>query len=397
MNSFSLITAQRRGRVEAVRGSRITLLTLVLAALAVLLSQPAHAQDLRQDSLRAKATDKLTLNFLIDGYYGYDFARREASQSRQPFYYNSNAHNTFSVNLAMLDAVYTGARVRGRVALGFGTYFEANYAAEPQGLRNLFETSVGVKLSASRDIWLDVGVLPSPYGYEGAISLDQLTYTRSLSAENSPYYLSGARLGFVLGEQWTLNLFVLNGWQNIVETNGSKSLGTQLQFKPKEGVLINWSTYAGDERTAAGANRFASNRYFSDLYAYWKASSRLELLALFDIGLQQYDADSVAEDNAVWTTANAIARYSLSDTWALGARIEYFSDPNGVIIGAQRAGLTGFTAYGGSLNLDYSPAANVRLRLEHRTLLSDGDQFADRAGNGTNLNHFITLSLSARF
>ncbi len=47
------------------------------------------------------------------------------------------------------------------------TYFEANYAAEPVGLRQLFEASVGLKLATTREIWLDAGVLLSPYGCEG--------------------------------------------------------------------------------------------------------------------------------------------------------------------------------------------------------------------------------------
>lgn len=377
---------------------RVAMAALVLSTL----SLPLAAQDVRQDSLRNAATNSVTLNFIVDGYYGYDFSR-VAPQDRQPFFYSANRHNEFTVNLAMFDALYSSERVRGRLAAGFGTYFEANYAAEPQGLRHLFEASVGIKLAATQDIWLDAGILPSPYGYEGAISLDQLTYTRSLSAENSPYYVSGAKLTFPLGRKATLAVFGLNGWQNIRETNRHKSLGTQLQVKPQDGVLLNWSTYIGNERTEdrlvdglPTPGNGLSTRWFSDLYAYWKASDRLELLALFDIGAQAF-TDSLNRDASAWYTANAIARYSLTDQLAIAGRLEMYSDQRGVIIASRAADTQRFTAYGGSLGLDYSPASNVRLRIEHRLLTAPSDQFTDRDGNPTDINHFVTASLSARF
>src|SRR5262249_5192558 len=146
----------------------------------------------------------------IDGYYRYDVGLNHPGQT--PYFFSSARHNNFSVNLALVDVKFSGERFRGRFAPAVGTYMEDNYAAEPQGFRNIFEASGGVRLCKRYDLWLDAGVLGSPYGYEGAISKEQISYTRSFSAENSPYYVTGARLTAALGSRASLALFAINGW-----------------------------------------------------------------------------------------------------------------------------------------------------------------------------------------
>ncbi|OQW43057.1 MAG: hypothetical protein A4S08_10190 [Proteobacteria bacterium SG_bin4] len=70
----------------------------------------------------------------------------------------------------------------------------ANYAAEPGILGNLYEGNVGLKLSGSNNLWLDIGVFPSHIGFESAVGKDNWTLTRSLVAENTPYFESGAKI-----------------------------------------------------------------------------------------------------------------------------------------------------------------------------------------------------------
>jgi acyl transferase domain-containing protein len=37
----------------------------------------------------------------------------------------------------------------------------------------------------------------------------------------------------------------------VISTDGAKALGTQLSFRPKPSVLLNWSTFVGSARTLA--------------------------------------------------------------------------------------------------------------------------------------------------
>ncbi len=349
----------------------------------------ALAQDVREDSLRDKATAGLTLNVLLDLYYAADYGARDGG-NRQPFVVNHARQNAFAVNVAGLDAAYTGARLRGRVTLGVGTYFDDNYAAEPAGLRMLYEASAGIRLHRTRAVWLDLGVLPSPYGYEGALAIDQPTLTRSLSAEQVPYYLTGARLSLPLGPRWELRLWLVNGWQVIAETDGAKALGTQLSFRPKPTVLLNWSTFVGSARTPLRPE--LGLRVYHDLYAHWRVHNRLELLGLVDVGVQ-----SVAGQRTpwVWGVTNAIARWALGprlgEGWALSGRVEAFSDPGQVVVTTAAPLRVG----GASLGVEYAPMAGLLLRLEHRSLWAVAPVLADPAAPRAQ-SHGLAVAIQAR-
>src|SRR6476620_9199769 len=160
---------------------------LVITTIAFISITHVAAQDSSKTSL--------VLSGYTEAYYAYDF-NKPVDNNRPYFLYSHNRHNEFNVNLAFLKASYNADRVRGSVAVGVGTYMNANYAAESGVLKNIFEANTGVKLSRNRNLWLDLGILPSHIGFESAISKDCWTLTRSIVAENTPYFESGARLTY---------------------------------------------------------------------------------------------------------------------------------------------------------------------------------------------------------
>jgi len=107
----------------------------------------------------------------------------------------------------------------------------ANYATEPGILGNLYESNVGIKLSGSNNLWLDVGVFSSHIGFESAVGKSNWTLTRSLAAENTPYFESGAKISYTSdNDNWFVSVLILNGWQHIkpVEGNTLPAFGTQI-------------------------------------------------------------------------------------------------------------------------------------------------------------------------
>jgi hypothetical protein len=75
----------------------------------------------------------------------------------------------------------------------------------------------------------------SHIGFESAIGKDCWNLTRSILADNSPYYESGAKLSYTSkNEKWFISGLILNGWQRIqrVEGNNLPAFGHQLTFKP---------------------------------------------------------------------------------------------------------------------------------------------------------------------
>src|SRR6187399_1111640 len=79
-------------------------------------------------------------------YYTYDFNEPE-NHNRPSFIYSHNRHNEVNLNLGFVKTTYNSERVRANVALAAGTYMNANYAAEPGVLKNIYEANAGFKLS----------------------------------------------------------------------------------------------------------------------------------------------------------------------------------------------------------------------------------------------------------
>jgi hypothetical protein len=355
-----------------------------LALVGLLLPALAHAQA-APDSAAAP----LTLYGFVDAYYGYDI-RHAATNERPYFLYSHNRQNEFSVNNALLGLRYDDGRVRGALGLHAGTYVAANYRSEDPAVRHLYEAYAGFRPFAKA--WLDAGIFGSHLGLESAISKDNWTLTRSLVAEHSPYYETGVRLTYEAAPQLTLTALVLNGWQNIRETNQSKAVGTQLQWKPTPRLLLNSSTFLGNEQPGGQPRR---PRYFHDFYATYAATAKLGLALAFDVGKQRrmqgrgYDT---------WHGGTALLRYQLTEKWAAVGRAEYYYAQHGVIVSAATPVPTDpdFNVRAAALGLDYAPAANLRCRVEGRYFQSPANFLTDRAGlpshQYTNLTSSIALS-----
>jgi Putative beta-barrel porin-2, OmpL-like. bbp2 len=269
-----------------------------------------------------------------------------------------------------------------------GTYAQYNLATEPALLQNIYEANAGIKLSKKQDLWLDLGVLPSHIGFESAIGKDCWTLSRSLLAENTPYYETGARLSINSNNgKWYAAALLLNGWQRMTRVEGIQSaiLGTQLTYKPSSNVTLNWSTFLGDERPESEIVK----RFFNNFYGVFNFG-KLGLTAGVDIGMQE----AANDENSTWITPIAILRYTINDQWAIAGRAEYYSDQDEVIITTPG---NGFETLGLSLNLDYMPVSNVSLRFEGRTLSGKGDYFLNRDGQRSSSNTFFTTALAIAF
>jgi hypothetical protein len=337
------------------------------------------------DSL-SSGSGKITLEGYLDSYFIYDFNKPPSGD--RPYFVSSARHNEVNINLAYLALSYSSTRVRARIAPGFGTYMNANYAQEPGTLSNLLEANAGVKLWSNKNIWIDAGVLSSPYSSEGPISKDQLTYTRSFAPEYVPYYLSGIKLTVPLTKKWNAYFYFLNGWQQIQDQNKGKSLGTQLEYRPSENWVLNWNTYIGSEESP-NRPEFRT-RYFSDLYFIYKKGN-WSATGCFYIGLQQRDGLT----SAVWWQANVIGQYSLSKILSIAGRIEYFNDPDQVQI-APITNVAGFTSLSSSVGLTLKVTENALLRVEGRTFLSDKNVY-ERNNEPVKNSNLLAANLTVWF
>ena len=217
-----------------------------------------------------KEKSPFTFSGYIETYYSYDFNEPE-NHVRPGFVYSHNKHNELNLNLGLAKVNYVKDNVRGNLAIMAGTYPEYNLAAEQDLLRNVYEANVGVKISKTSNLWVDAGIMPSHIGFESAIGKDCANLTRSILADNSPYYEAGVKIGYTSkSEKWYLAAMYLNGWQRIQKIDGNQTpaFGTQITYKPNAKTTLNWSTYAGNEQPDFDRKW----RYFNNLYGQLKVS-----------------------------------------------------------------------------------------------------------------------------
>ncbi len=373
------------------------LLAGVLTTAVAQITDTTTASAPTQAATSAAPSSGLTLSGYIEAYYSHDFTAPKTAQERPGFLYNHKRNREVNVNLAFIKGAYTSERVRANLAIQVGTYAQYNYAAEQDLVKNIFEANAGVKLSSKKDLWLDAGIFSSHIGFESAISKDCWTLTRSLLAENSPYYLSGAKLTYNSSNgKWTLLGSVLNGWQRIAKLPGysGPSISTQVQFKPSSKVTLNWSSFIGSDRP----DSLKQGRFFNNFYAIINPAGKFGVILGFDIGSDRKPIISgdrrVGNGSYVWYSPVVIARLATSTKSYLAGRIEYYDDKNGVIIGTGTP--NGFQTWGYSLNYDYAILSNALFRIEGKVYNSKDAIFETSSGLGRT-NTSLTTSLAVSF
>jgi len=377
----------------------LSVLTTVAVGLSATFAQVTPSAQTASDSTAAAAPAGLTFSGYIEAYYTHDFTAPKTAQERPYFLYNHKRNREVNINLAFLKGAYTGERFRANLAVQVGTYAQYNYAAEQSLLKNVFEANTGVKLSKNKELWLDAGVFSSHIGFESAISKDCWTLTRSILAENSPYYLSGAKLTYNSANgKWTLLGSVLNGWQRIAKLPGysGPSLSTQVQYRPSSVLTLNWSTFLGSDRP----DSLRQGRFFNNFYAIINPTGKVGVILGFDIGadrkpiINSRTGERAGAGSYVWYSPVVIARVATSSRSYLAGRVEYYNDRNGVIISTGTA--NGFQTFGYSLNYDYAILPNALFRVEGKVYQSKDAIF--EAKNGSSMtNTSLTTSIAISF
>jgi hypothetical protein len=336
------------------------------------------------------SSQALSLSAYIETYYGYDFANPD-NHLRPNFIYSHNRHNEVNLNLGFVKAAYQKANIRANMALMVGTYANANLAPENGVLKNILEANVGIKITKNKNLWLDAGIFSSHIGFESAISKDCWTLTRSILAENSPYYESGAKISYNSDtEKWFLSALLLNGWQRIqrLEGNNMPAFGHQITFKPNATITLNSSSFIGSD--TPDAERLM--RYFHNFYGIFQLNDKFGLTLGFDVGFQQKTPKN--KNYNVWYSPVLMARYAPTKKLCFVARSEFYSDKNQVIMSTKAQ--NGFQTFGNSLNIDYHFSNNLLWRIEYRNL-SSKDAIFQKKDLFVHQNNLIISSLAIVF
>jgi hypothetical protein len=329
------------------------------------------------------AAKSLNLSAYIETYYSYDFSRPKNFE-KPDFNYNYKKHNQINLNLSFLKASYQTNRLRSNLALMTGNYAKYNLSTEPNWAKPLMEANVGYKPFEQHNFWIDAGVLPSHIGFESAVGSDCWNLTRSLLAENSPYYESGVKLNYTNEKENLLLAFlVLNGWQKIEVTDWGQtpSFGIQVNYKPSNALTLNYSNFIG----CINSDSIDALRIFHNLYAIHEASPKISFIIGFDIGTQQ-DKD---KNLNVWYTPVLISKVNLTQKSKIAGRLEFYKDKKQVLI--QTGTLNGYQTFGASINYDYQITPKLLCRAELKKYASKDPIFKSQSSSNNHTSATVAF------
>lgn len=318
----------------------------------------------------------LTLSGYADAYFGIDST---GNDKRSGFLYNHVIQKRLATNLLLLKADFQSERLRAVVAGMMGDYRRFNLATEPRWAKPFNEAYAGFKPFQSHDFWIDVGAYASHIGIESSISADCPTLTRSIVAENSPYYSSGVRATYITPDKRDeLAFHLLNGWQRIGFVDGINRPAFGLQFKHHftENLSANYSNFYGTIYPTSQD----IYRHYHHVNVVW-SDGPWSYYGTFDIGF---------EKGKTWFSPMVMAQRKISDAFSATARAEWYRDPERANI-SWGAG-NGFSVAGFSLNLDYQVTKAVLLRVEPKVYRSETRDF-----DGSRVNMMLTTGVSMRF
>lgn len=332
-----------------------------------------------------------SINFsgYIETYYRYDFGKPRFTNLSGIV--NHDKNNEIAINLALIKASYQSKNIRGNIGLMFGTYAEANFNSTNYLYKYIYESYAGIKLSKSKNIWFDIGIFPSHIGAESVIGKDNWTLSRSLQAEASPYYEAGAKISYTSkNEKLFASILLLNGWQQISKRfDYPMCLGTQITYKPNSKLLINSSSFIGNNNLPSPSTK---QRYFHNFYTQFQWNSHLSTFIGFDIGSQQ----SRFKDNyyELWYSPILLVKYQANTKHSLTFRAEYFRDKFQHVFSTNTG--TGYIGNGFSLNYDYNINKNSLFRIEGKVLNAESRILLNSDGYSHQKN-LITSTLIFHF
>lgn len=340
---------------------------------------------------------KVSWGGFVDSQYALDF--NHPPNGDRTFSTQPARSNEFNLNLAHLEATVDSNKLRGRFALQAGTSVQSNYAGEPSRgsvsgpdlSRHIQEARLGYRVSDKT--WVDAGIFFAHVGAESWISSNNLTLTRSLVADFSPYYLSGVKVTHAASDALSLQFLVVNGWQNISENNTDKTVGTGIEYS-WDSFSLAYNTLIGNEVSSDlnGAPRAGEFRHFHNLILRSLLSGRFEWAAQLDFGFQRKPSSS---DYSHWVGASLMGRYDIGGGQKVSLRLESFNDPDQVII------VTGlpenFNVIGASVGFDQLLEHGLLWRTELRYLRADNELFPNSTANFSRDNLTATTSLALSF
>jgi hypothetical protein len=271
--------------------------------------------------------------------FGYLNNLNQAPDQSVGLRYFDNRANTFSLDVAELvvqKAVAKAGDAGFRVDLTAGSAIPGKTQAAGLNIgssADLQQAYFSYIAPVGTGIKFDVGKYVTHLGYELIEGYDGYNdnYSRSLLFNYAiPLTHTGVKASYAVNSMVSVMGMVVNGWDNAIDNNKSKSIGLQLAIVPAPPVAIYVNYMGGPEKTDTNSHV----RHITDLIATVKVSDLLTLGANADFGNEGRASLVAPGENATWNGFAGYARIGNPTGFSLGLRAETFKDNGGTRLGA---------------------------------------------------------------
>jgi hypothetical protein len=325
---------------------------------------PAPAPDTsglqsRLDALEAaikKPPFGLTIGGMVVGSYLYDLNDpQDGNKGTVGLRAFDKDHNTFSLDLFQLQV----SRAPGDNGVGFVT--KVNFGktaermasdwdgdgtvgnvAEEQNSIELEEAYITYNFPGLPDLQLKGGKFVTMHGAEVIESPLNPNISRSLAFSFAiPFTHTGAMLSYAISPQVKVTGGVVNGWDNVIDSNDGKSFMGAVAFAPVDQFSLSLQGMYGAEQP----NRGDSKRGLIDVVATIKPVDNLALILNYDYGNETKLGPpggakgffTKGDNTAEWNAFSGIVTYDLPDALAVpigwAVRGEFFDDSDSTRLG----------------------------------------------------------------
>ena len=361
-----------------------TLLKIILTIILLLLLSSTLLVAQTKDTTTAATTAAPTANPLsITGCVDVNFSENFNNPlSRTNGYRNFDiSENQFNLSMSKITFQKTVSPVGFRVDLAYGETMDAINNSSSFGtelsLKNVEQAYLTAVIPFGSGITVNAGKMVTHMGSEVIESISNINYSRSfLFAYAIPYWHTGVSAGYTFCPQFSANLYLYNGWNNVTNINTAQTLGAEITWTP-DSVFTFIENWIGGAEEPNSTNK----RHVFDSIFNLQATDALFLTLNADYGQESNTPVGLA----VWKGAALTGKYTIGTVSAIAVRGEYYYDQNGFTTLTPQA-LKEIT-----LTYEYKFGGSLVTRLEYRKDWSDQNTFEDNAGNYTKNNQNTIL------
>jgi hypothetical protein len=213
-----------------------------------------------------------------------------------------------------------------------------------------------------------------------------------------PFSHTGLRVTYAFSDALSVIGGVNQGWDDIKDTNSSKTGELGATFTPHKMVSLAAMAHFGKERVAgltkdelSPAFQPEGQRELLDVVLTINATDKLTFILNYDTGSQKNTSTFTGVDRSRWDGLAVYANYTFNDNWKLSFRTEYFNDKNGFRTGIVQKWKEN------TLTVAWLPIKPVEVRAEYRRDRSNANAFLDDDGSVHNTNTSYGLQFLYKF